>query len=123
MRLSARSGASRQHFVETLPFRAAGDWRGGLRFHPENMIPPIPALRYRIAFMPTRRPVRPYQKRIYTAVGTSLVMSIKGPSNEPIGTLTIEPNALNAIIWRGHRKREVSDKKKTLLNLIEWLEG
>jgi len=49
-------------------------------------------------------------------------MEIKGPEDEPIGTLTIEPNALNAIIWRRKHKRAVSDKKKTLLNLIEWLE-
>ena len=67
--------------------------------------------------------IRKPQKRIYSALGASLVMDIKGPSNEPIGTLTIEPNSLNAIIWRGHRKRAVSDKKKTLLNLVEWLQS
>jgi hypothetical protein len=68
---------------------------------------------------PTKKP----QKRIYTALGSSLVMDVKGPDGQPIGTLTIKPDALNALIWRGHRKQEVSDKKKTLLNLIKWLES
>ncbi len=66
----------------------------------------------------TKKPSR----RIYTALGTSVVMEIRGPEDETIGTLTIEPNSLNAITWRGHRKQKVSDKTKTLLNLVEWLE-
>jgi hypothetical protein len=69
--------------------------------------------------MATRKP----QKRIYTAQSNSFEMEIKGPDGVPIGTLTIRPDALNALIWRGYRKQEVSDKKKTLLNLVEWLES
>lgn len=68
---------------------------------------------------PTPKP----PKRIYTALGSSLVMDIKGPEGESIGTLTIKPDALNALIWRGHRKQEVSDKKKTLCALVEWMES
>ena len=63
------------------------------------------------------------QKRIYAASASSYVLEIKGPAGEKIGKLTIEPNSLNALIWRGHKKQEVSDKKRTLLNLVEWLES
>ena len=67
----------------------------------------------------TKKPIR----RIYTASAASYELEIAGPQGERVGTLTIKPDALNALIWRGHRKQEVSDKKKTLLNLVEWLEG
>jgi hypothetical protein len=63
------------------------------------------------------------KKRIYSASAASYVLEINGPDGKKVGTLTIEPNALNAITWRGFRKQEVSDKKKTLLNLVEWMES
>jgi hypothetical protein len=72
--------------------------------------------------MPQEPPMAKVKKRIYKATGTSLQFKIKGP-NGVIGTLTIEPNALNAISWLGKGKQEVSRKKKTLFNLVEWIQS
>jgi hypothetical protein len=63
------------------------------------------------------------QKRIYRASGTFFEMKIKGPNDEVIGTLTIEPDSLNALIWLRKGKQEVSKRRKTFLNLVDWIES
>jgi hypothetical protein len=62
------------------------------------------------------------KKRIYTASRTSLEITIRAKSGSRIGTLSIEPNALNALSWLRKSKQAPSIKRKTLLNLIEWME-
>ncbi|MGI8962819.1 MAG: hypothetical protein ACR2IV_24290 [Bryobacteraceae bacterium] len=61
-------------------------------------------------------------KRIYRATGTFLQLDIKGPAGV-IGRLTIEPSALNALTWLPKGKHEGSEKRKTLLNLVKWMES
>lgn len=60
---------------------------------------------------------------IYKAEGTIIELKIRDKDGDRIGTLTIDLEAQNALSWLRKNKKEPSRKNKTLLNLVDWLEG
>jgi hypothetical protein len=62
---------------------------------------------------------------IYSAETTVIKVKIRDKeTNERIGTLTIDLKAQNAISWLHKNKHgQASTKRKTLLNLVKWLES
>ena len=69
-----------------------------------------------------RNAIKEPKKRIYRAAATSYQLDIKGPAGV-VGKLTIEPNAQNALAWLPKGKHEQSVSRKTLLNLVEWMQS
>ena len=63
------------------------------------------------------------KKRIYHPSDAVIELKIRAKNGTRIGTLTIDPRAMNGLSWLRKNKQEASRREKTFLRLVEWMES